>query len=277
MVADTRQNGRNPPNQKRDWSTRRWMGVVAAVFVVQLTFISLLSAKPEHKSDHLTDLGTGICLLTAIDQADPHAELFVMRDPANNALVSSNGFSGRLWFGLTDVGQDRPAIAEPYRWLQPDQISIQIKGSRGQPQVDSTPLQIPLVRPVPPEIGGVQIRPLLTNSTIRLEGNLARRQLLNPPALPTWEFTDVLLPTSVQVLLDEYGHVINATLLSRSGLAAADERALEFVRGLTFARANDASSGGLEWGIITFVWMTREPAPVSAPAPSSTNASPPVS
>ncbi|MGC8988623.1 MAG: energy transducer TonB, partial [Verrucomicrobiia bacterium] len=218
-----------------------------------------------------------VCLLTAIDKADPHAELLVMGDPANNALVSSNGFSGRLWFGLTDVGRDRPAITEPHRWLQPEQINIPIRGSHRQPRADSTPLQIPPVRPVPPETGRLQTRPLLTNSTIRLEGNLQRRQLLNPPALPTWEFTDVLLPTSVQVMLDEHGHVINATLLSRSGLAAADERALEFARGLTFAQANDASSAGLEWGIITFVWVTREPAPVSAPAPSSTNAPAPVS
>lgn len=277
MAAETRQKSSTPTSQKMDWSARRWIGVVTAVFVAQLTFVFLLSAKPERKANHLSNRRAGICLLTAIDKADPHVELLVMRDPANNALVNSNGFSGRLWFGLPEVGRDRPAITEPHRWLQPEQINIPIKGSHRQPQADSTPLQISPVRPVPPGIGPLQTRPLLTNSTIRLECNLQRRQLLNPPTLPTWEFTDVLLPTSVQVLLDEYGHVINATLLSRSGLAAADEGALEFARGLTFAQSNDASSGGLEWGVVTFVWVTREPAPVSAPAPSPTNAPPRVS
>lgn len=277
MAAETRQKSSTPTSQKTDWPLRRWIGVVTAVFVAQLTFVFLLSAKPEGKANQLSSRRAGICLLTAIDKADPHAELLVMRDPANNALVNSNGFSGRLWFGLPEVGRDWPAITEPHRWLQPEQINIPIKGSHRQQQADSTPLQISHVRPVPLGIGPLQTRPLLTNSTIRLEGNLQRRQLLNPPTLPTFEFADVLLPTSVQVLLDEYGHVINATLLSRSGLAAADEGALEFARGLTFAQSNDASSGVLEWGIVTFVWVTREPAPVSAPAPSSTNAPPRVS
>jgi len=275
MAPETRQKSGMPTSQQIDWPRRRWIGVVTTVFVAQLTFVFLLSAKPERKADHLTGRRAGICLLTAIDKADPHAELLVMRDPANNALVNSNGFSGRLWFGLPEVGRDRPDITEPHRWLQPEQINIPIKDNHRQSQADSTPLQTPPVRPVPPGIGALQTRPLLTNSIIRLEGNLQRRQLLNPPALPTWEFTDVLLPTSVQVLLDEYGHVLNAILLSRSGLAAADECALEFARGLTFAQSNDTSADGLQWGIVTFVWVTREPAPVSAAAPSSTNVPPP--
>jgi TonB family protein len=77
----------------------------------------------------------------------------------------------------------------------------------------------------------------------------------------------VLQPSTVQVLARGDGSVISATLLTRSGLAAADQRALDLARAAQFAPLTPpADSRRFQWGRLVFLWHAIEPAPAPPPA-----------
>ena len=64
--------------------------------------------------------------------------------------------------------------------------------------------------------------------------------------------------TTVQVLVNDQGAVLSTILLTSSGLAAADQRALELAREATFAPTRrDTPAPALAWGRLVFQWVTR--------------------
>ena len=102
-------------------------------------------------------------------------------------------------------------------------------------------------------------------STLRIEGDLARRPLLTPMKLPSWPYADVIAPSKVQVLVNAAGEVVSAVLLpsDNSGEvhdADADQRALELARAARFAPASDLTIGKL-----IFNWCTVPPPATNAP------------
>lgn len=103
------------------------------------------------------------------------------------------------------------------------------------------------------------LEPLLAQaSTLRIEGDLAQRPLLNPVPVPSLPYNDVIAPSQVQVLVDAAGNVGSAVLLppdnpleSASHYGAADRRALELARAARFAPAPS-----LTFGRLIFNWHT---------------------
>ena len=104
-------------------------------------------------------------------------------------------------------------------------------------------------------------------SRIRIQGALARRELLSRLQPPSWPHSEILSNTTVQLVVDASGQPFSATLLSRSGLAAADESALRMVTEARFkplplptglaARTGSVGKGeDLTWGRIIFEWHT---------------------
>jgi hypothetical protein len=90
--------------------------------------------------------------------------------------------------------------------------------------------------------------------------------LIAIPKLPAWTNADVLAPSRVQVLVDARGNPISAVLLSSSGLKAADQRAVEIARDLTFGADQEAltnhphdADAGLATGWVIFSWRTLAP------------------
>jgi hypothetical protein len=79
---------------------------------------------------------------------------------------------------------------------------------------------------------------------------------------------DILRPSIVELLVDERGHVFAATLVGESGLAIADEAALELARGLDF---RPVAQPGLVTGRMTVEWMVQ-PSTNSVPAVRATPA-----
>ena len=78
--------------------------------------------------------------------------------------------------------------------------------------------------------------------------------------MPSWPYNDVLAATTVQLVVDRHGSVLAANLLTRSGLPAADQRALELARASRFEMADPASdTTPMTWGQMVFQWQAVPP------------------
>ena len=116
---------------------------------------------------------------------------------------------------------------------------------------------------------GLPIEPALAqNSTLRVEGELAQRQLPSQINLTNWPYANVIAPSKVQVLVDAAGNVVSTVLLPPdSGFTAADQYekadqcALELARAARFA-----PSSRLTVGRMIFNWHTVPPPATNAPA-----------
>jgi hypothetical protein len=116
---------------------------------------------------------------------------------------------------------------------------------------------------------GLPIEPALAqNSTLRVEGELAQRQLPSPINLTNWPYADVIAPSKVQVLVDAAGNVVSTVLLPPdSGFTAADQYEMADQRALELARAaRFAPSSRLTVGRLIFNWHTVPPPATNAPA-----------
>jgi TonB family protein len=183
-------------------------------------------------------------------------------DPAELALASPLGFSGPVWLRLPKPSPQVQEWSEPPRWLTQD-ISGLGASFASVPGLAAWPSPPVAERPAPAYAGlPWQTNSSFTNSHLRVEA-LAGRPLLSEFSLPKWPFGDVLAPSTVQVLVSTQGTVMSATLLAGSGLAAADQRALELARSARFAPAPTA---GLAWGRLVFEWHTQ-PEGAALPAP----------
>lgn len=188
-------------------------------------------------------------------------------DPADFALVSTGGFSGSIWLRRTRFEPGLLEWTDPPRWLGPETGSLGMAfgslapvGRLASPTVAGRPLAEFWA-------DGAATFPVLTQSAVRIEGELAQRRWLNPVALPGWEYNDVLLPSQVQVVVGRDGSVLSATLLSPSGLPAADQRALELARAARFEPWARGESGPVwVWGRMVFRWLATGPPRVAAQA-----------
>jgi len=115
-------------------------------------------------------------------------------------------------------------------------------------------------QPVPLQLEPVVVaEPALPQrSALEITGELAHRQLLASPALPSLAINDVIAPSKIQILIDKSGNVASAVLLpAESVLETAgrtdkgDTNALMLVRDLKFAPAARAALGE-----VIFRWHT---------------------
>ena len=112
--------------------------------------------------------------------------------------------------------------------------------------------------------------PVATQSTLRIEGELTKRALVAPLTLPDCTNTNILAPTVVQVAVDRDGNTVSASLISPSGLKAADKQALELAKAARYQSIRGSGTGQspvatLDWGRLIFSWHTV-PSPVTDPA-----------
>ena len=113
-------------------------------------------------------------------------------------------------------------------------------------------------------------------STLRLEGALAQRRLMTPPALRPWPSTSILSNSVVQIVVDADGRPVSPpTLLSGSGSSQADQDALDAARAARFepVRRNPADTArnpaaDLSWGRMVFRWQTLPQPPATTPPAS---------
>ncbi|MBM3881503.1 MAG: energy transducer TonB [Verrucomicrobia bacterium] len=253
------------PVEFEGWTRRRWALTILVVLAAQLALIYLLS---DWASPPAGPSGppTRFCWLAEPTQPAPESELPWLDDPAQFALVTRQGFTGPIWFPAPGLKPPVREWTEAPRWLAPNVNSLGAGAARGVEPAAAVLLadrpRPATVRPLPED------HPVFTNSTLRIEGDLAGRALMTPLSLPRWEHPDVLRPSTVQVLVDAAGRVNSAVLLAGSELAAADLRALELARAARFEPLAERSGGsGLAWGRLVFHWWTVAPGSLPAPAP----------
>ncbi|HOB98405.1 MAG TPA: hypothetical protein PKM43_06605 [Verrucomicrobiota bacterium] len=251
-------NSRAPHGFER-WDRARWWGLVAGVFLLQVIIILVLSprppvsATPAHRPARLS-------LITQPVSGSQVESRVWLNDPAEIALVSARGFSGPVWLQLPRMETGLRHWAEPPRWLTQDVSRLATLPPLPETQLARFPL--PPAPAATPFLGATAASSSSAppQSTVRVEGDLAKRRRLDNPELPSWPYNDVLAATSVQLVVDRHGSVLAANLLTRSGLPAADQRALELARAAQFELANPASgASSLTWGQMVFQWQAVPP------------------
>ena len=103
--------------------------------------------------------------------------------------------------------------------------------------------------------------PVAPVSRLRVEGDLKGRTFLSAVELPSWPHTEMVSNTIVRAAVDATGLTFSATVLSRSGLPAADAYAISFLENARFVPrlASGTGPGGrekLSWGNFVFLWHT---------------------
>ncbi len=261
------------------WNRRRWGGMIAFVFVVQLALIFWLGDRnPIHPRPPAHAPG-----LQLVDSSC--ADLLALSDPTLFALPHPEGFSGRAWLEIRDQHFEPFEWTEELRWLP---LPVHELGAGLKRLVPNDPLNswptpnLPSPQIIPPEISSLDIAD--QHSALRMEGDLASRRLLTGFDLPSWPprpltatETDLLTNTIVQLVVDAEGRPVSVTLLSSSGLAAADEHALKQASAARFESlpladpsAPDSVNAPLNhvrWGQLVFDWYTLPSTNPPVPAP----------
>jgi len=258
------------PAESRRWSRRRWWGMVALIFGVQLALIFWLGdtapIRPRPAAPALT------LKLAGRDSA----ALLALRDPTLFALPRQQKVSTPAWRATP-----RPE-PHPLAWLERTNyppLAVDPPGAVLHRFVETNafnPLPPP-TRPLPeltlPELPPPALS--ARHSTLQLGGNLARRRLITPLELRSWQNPELLTNSVVQVVVDAEGSPVSITLLSGSGSKAADQQALALASaarfeplGHTLAGTALAPAEQLSWGRMVFRWHTLPPQPTNGPAAS---------
>ena len=203
------------------------------------------------------------------------AELTAGRDPTLFALPHARGFSGGAWLNFQPEIPRLSNWSAPPEWLALplDQLGSSLHEYVATNRVAEEQLLSSLRAPKKVEVR-IPDEPVITNTTVRVEGPLAARKLTGLPPLPSATNTDVLRRTIVAVSVNGDGVVETASLARESGSKEADERAVELARHFAFepaairnARAREASSPTL--GRLLFTWHVTLPVTASATAAST--------
>lgn len=187
-------------------------------------------------------------------------------NPTLFAWSGPRGFSGEAWLRNHRPANQTLEWKEAEQFLAPDfkQLSAQpitVEDGPTHPQMNSAPSRLADIQ-LPIAVWTTTALP--NRSSVRVEGELATRQLLTPLAPPSQPANDLLPDTEVRVLVDQAGLVRSATILSGSGRLAADATALELARNARFAPLADRP---LQTGSIVFRWhvVPAEPEPAARP------------
>jgi len=256
--------------EPRPWSPRRWWGMVALVFIVQLGLIFWLgSTVPIRPRPAAQDLTFRFAGTTA-------AELLALTDPTLFALPHQQNTAVPAW----------PKTPRPEyhfsQWPASTNQFLPALGHAGSAfsrlvetndfaalQLPARPHSTPTLPDLPPPAVSAG------QSVLQLEGGLAGRRLLAPLELKSWPHPEILASSVVEVVVDAAGRPVSVRLLSGSGSPAADQNALERAKAARFepadrnqARAGAGPTAQLNWGRMTFRWHTVPAQPAGNPAAS---------
>lgn len=247
--------------QLQSWPLRRWGLIIGLIFLVQIELIFLLG---KHAPEPTRAPGAVARLRLAGNGAD---EMLALNDPTLFALPHPQGFSGPAWLNFKSRQLEAHDWTEPPRWLALSLAPLDLSPDLGSETNEFDPVQL-LVQSAPELTLPAPPAPPLAreHSAFRLEGRLARRRLLRAPELTSWRHTEILTNSIVQVSVDGEGRPMSVTLLSGSGLKAADDHALaqaaaarfESIRGQRPGRSANALAD-ISVGEMIFEWHTLPP------------------
>jgi TonB family protein len=249
------------------WPLRRWLLVIAVIFIVQFGFITWLGQPAVEMQAHLPRRVPVIALLAGGRETDIPG----VYNPTILVLANRRGFSGDAWLQIEPPRNPTREWTEPPRPLP---ATVEQFGGTLNAFVQSNLFQrLEVARKPAPTIGEYFTGEILAQSTFSLEGDAARRRLLSDFKLDSKPATETLSNSVVQIAIDAGGNVFSAVLTGKCGSPEADADALRLARTARFEPlVRDGpdrpplSRPTLDWGWMVFRWNT-------APVPS-TNAVP---
>jgi len=245
----------------RPWTARCWWTVFVLLLLAHLGLLLVFSDKKPLAVRPVTHV-------PFLQLASGHDDFIALSDPTLFALPQAHDFVTPVWnqppvltlpsFHWTETPRWLPLPAKSLgkafgRFMDTNQFTAWSPDFKPEPKFSTPALPDAFALP--------------THSTLRLRGALARRPLLNAPAVPDWPATDVLAPSKVQVLVNPLGQVISAVLLPPDyGFETAPHDDLANQQALALARtARFAPAPQITIGQMIFTWHTV-PMPPSAPA-----------
>lgn len=252
------------------WNRARWIRAIALVFVGQVFFAWALAEHSNHP----------------IRATKPLAPVALVVDPSVNqriaaspevigstlfALVSPQGFSGTAWLKSQPRQNALTEWEEPEFYLPPNPARLGTTFEHyittNAPKL-STAATFPVAQMDPVDLPAAR---LPAQSTFRITGDLAARKQSHEFFVPQWPLAGTLDNTIVSVAVDASGEVFSTAVITSSGLAAADAKAVELVGQMHFSpspqrRPASPIGADLTWGRVIFRWQTIAP-PAAATAP----------
>lgn len=206
-------------------------------------------------------------------------ELLALEDPTIFALPHRNSFSGAVWVpGTAPTFEPADSSKPPL----PLQLASEKLGAPFSAFMETNPpaqfhaemgLELADLR----DLNSAPTRPISFPSTVRIEGDLAKRRLLTPIQLPpqTNSDPDVLPNTEVEVLVDALGNTFSPVIANANSSqnTTANATALNFARNARFEPIKKAAPGTevpdtMTFGKLIFEWQTVPAPPTNSPASS---------
>lgn len=242
------------------WSLSRWLLLILVVLAVHVALIFTFGTRKPTTPRAVTNA-------PKLELVSGSSEWLLLNDPTLFALPNSQGFAGPAWLVAPHVQFHRQEWTEPPRWLQLPAGQLGALFNRFMETNRFATFEFELKPPPQFTVPLVPLEPKFAQaSTMRIEGDIARRPLLTSMKLPSWPYTDVIAPSRVQVLVNAAGEVVSAVLLpsnnsSEARKPDADQRALDLARAARFAPGPDLTLGEL-----VFHWRTVVTPATNAPA-----------
>jgi hypothetical protein len=265
-------SGREAANPSKLKSRRIRPGIwiaVGLVFGVQIAALFWLGNPPPVQHLHPTAAPKFILVTNGWN------ELLALQDPTLFALPHRNNFSGAAWLKIPPQDFQPTNRSEP---TQPLQLSREELGATFAAFMQSNPpprIQMDIAAglgmidlvdlPLPPP------QSIVTASTVRVEGDLKKRRLLEPLQLPPQPSADVLQNTEVQLFVDALGNTFSPVIVAKSGNDNVDAMVLtNFAKNARFEplKANELGTAPAEimtFGKLIFEWQTVPLAQTNAP------------
>ncbi len=244
------------------WPWRKMFFLVALALAAHVALVFFFGTKAKIIPRAIADV-------PQLQLARNDDELIALKNPTLFALPNSRDFSSAIWLKIPIITPPSFGWTEPPQWLPLNPINL---GATFRQFMQTNQLaEISLDLKPSPEFAAPETSiesALLQNSSLKILGALAQRGLLEPVALPSPAYNNVIPPSKIQVLVDAAGNVISAVLLPDNNnaeaaehLDQADKNALEIARGLRFAKAAQ-----LTLGEVIFNWHTVPMVSTNAPA-----------
>ena len=251
--------GHSRAGPQNKWPLRRWINAILATLAIQLAVIVVAGRRTVPANSRPT-FATKVRLVTE-PASESLKEFMTVMDPAQFALPGLHGFSGAAWLRYPLMQHTPIERTEAPHWLdlKSERLGrefVNFVATNKIPVVLMVDTPLPSALRIEANYPSEAVAPI---SQFQLQGGLARRKLLHYPELPSWPHSELLSNTTIRAVVDAAGWVFSATLVTRSGLPAADDYAASLVENARFAPLGSADSRGGEftWGTFVFSWHTR--------------------
>lgn len=254
------------------WGRLRWMAAVMLIMMLHLGGLFALSDWGEKPALREEDRFR-VVMLTEPGDAQRLLESYSLNDPTLLASVSARGFSGPAWMNIAPPPFKLPEWSDEERWMTQD-VSALGADFRSYVRTNLGATLSIAKQTLPPPLSAGEAPAEALASRLLVAGGLERRPLVAQPPLKLMTTSELLLPTQVEVMVNDKGYVFSPRLQPAFGVRsaaqqAADREALRLIPKLQFApiqRLPGNDEFPFTKGYVVFQWAAVPPPPTNQPA-----------